>query len=121
MNCYICNQDHSHQLTDYPLGATVEVLGDFYGSVDTTEYKPLEDHYPRVLIPAGSFGTVMGHCEDGRAVIEFDAEIGKAPCGHTFHYPEGYFKLGQRPEPKQLTAEEASAAYRRFLQTSLNT
>lgn len=93
MICSDCGRDHSHQFVDYPEGATVITTVEIWGSVDTTEYKPLEGYYPHVLIPAGSKGHVRGHHDDGRAIVEFEAEIGKSPAGHTFHYPEGYFMV----------------------------
>jgi hypothetical protein len=57
MTCFICNQDHSNQKINYPLGATVEVLEDFTGAIDATQANALEGYFPRVTIPAGSFGT----------------------------------------------------------------
>lgn len=43
---------------------------------------------PRFLIAEGSFGTVTGHCDDGRAVVEFDTDRSV----HTFHFPDGFIQ-----------------------------
>lgn len=95
--CYDCGQDHANQFTEYPTGATIIVTSDFWGAIDNTQYKPLEhpqgEGAPRVLISAGSLGHVIDHCDDGRVLIEFEAETGKTKCAHSFHHPETYFMV----------------------------
>lgn len=101
MTCLTCGGDHSHQLTDFPKGSSVIVLNDFIGGIDISLYDPFvhtQETAPRVTIPAGSKGRVIGHCDDGRALIEFEAEKGKTVSSHSFHYPEGYFISARKLE-----------------------
>lgn len=109
MNCTECGSDHSGQITEYPTGDLVIVTGDFTGGIDITLYDPAihtADNAPRVSVPAGSLGRVIGHCDDGRALIVFDAEKGKSRASHSFHFPGGYFVSTRKLEalPEMLAA-----------------
>jgi len=78
--CSTCQQDHTFQITAYPLGATVKITQLFYND-----------------LPVGTLGKVINHCDDGRATILFggtdlnDEQLSLTP--HTFHYPDGYIQL----------------------------
>lgn len=109
--CSDCGRVHAHQVVDYPMGAVVVVKNDFFGGFDMNKYDPLNmpaDQAPRVIIPAGSLGYVVGHTEDGRALIEFEAENGHSKGSHSFHHPEGYFRLKEteRMNTANLQLEE---------------
>lgn len=95
MICSDCGRDHSNQFSEYPEGATVIVTGDFWGCIDITRYDPFKppDQAPHVLIPAASKGRVIGHCDDGRVLVVFEAEEGKGMASHSFHAPETYFMV----------------------------
>lgn len=104
MICRDCGRNHSNQFKEYPKGSRVIVTGDFWGSVDITRYNPLEEPAdkalrqaqegpPRILIPAGSAGRIVDHCNDGRVLVQFEAEEGKSICTHSFHAPETYFMV----------------------------
>lgn len=100
MWCTDCGRDHFNQFNDYPEGARVVVTGDFWGAIDITRYDPSEpaDKATRVLIPAGSYGRVIDHCEDGRVLVVFEAEEGKSNSFHSFHAPETYFTIATEAE-----------------------
>lgn len=101
MICLACDRDHSNQFKDYPEGARVVVTGDFWGGIDVTKHNPLEqpaDKAPRILIPAGSYGRIVGHCEDGRVLVVFETEEGKSVASHSFHVPESYFMVATGTE-----------------------
>lgn len=77
--CSECNQDHTHQVTDYPEGHIIIAVNDML-CVDG-----------KITIPQGSFGSVQGHHDDGRAIIEFDDD--PYSSGYTFHYPAGWIAV----------------------------
>lgn len=94
--CTDCGYSHENQFTDFPDGAAVVVTADFTGSFDLEKYNPLihkMSDAPRITIPAGSKGTIVGHCDDGRVIVEFEAEKGRNKSGHTFHQPEEFFRV----------------------------
>lgn len=70
--CNDCGKEnHLDQVENYPVGANV------------VNIRPLAAHDK--IIEVGNVGVVTGHCDDGRAVIDFR----KYPnMGHTFHYIE---------------------------------
>ena len=78
MICFRCDQDHSHQAKDFPEGAIVMAEVEI----------PASDGQ---VIPIGGVGSVMGHNNDGRAVIDFADD--KYPAGHTFHYIDGVISI----------------------------
>ncbi len=83
--CSDCNQDHSHQRVDYPMGSTVIVVGEFGGN------------------PAGTLGEVTGHCDDGRAVVTLHVKRRHGePFSHTFHFPDGYVAVAAGCRQHQL-------------------
>lgn len=90
-----CGRDHSNQFNDYPEGSRIVVTGNFWGGIAITQYNPLQpaNKAGRVLIPAGSYGRVVGHCDDGRVLVVFEAEDGKSLASHSFHVPETYFMI----------------------------
>lgn len=101
MRCSICGDTHDNQKTEYPDGESIVVINDFIGAIDITRYDPAihtQDNAPRVTIPAGSKGRVVGHCDDGRALVEFEAEKGKSAASHSFHFPSGYFVTTRKLE-----------------------
>lgn len=60
---------HAKQRKDFPKDSEVIAVSNFQD------------------VKIGDIGTVIGHCEDGRAFIEFpEPHIGS----HTFHFPDGY-------------------------------
>jgi len=101
MKCSVCNQDHSRQRLLYPVGSTVTVKNDFLGGVDLSKYDPMKPYKEaeRVKIPAYSLGWVIGHCDDGRAKIEFKAEEESNDSFHTFHFPDNYFTVEGVTQP----------------------
>lgn len=86
MKCYQCGQSHEHQRADYPVGTTI-IFQDAFAK----QYK----------CPSGK---VVGHCDDGRASVEFPTtgEI------HTFHYTD-YFKSVEIPVTRDVV-EQLTAA-----------
>ncbi len=96
MKCSQCGRTHAHQKIDFPLGSTVVVENEFAGGIDIARYDPTKSYQEaaRIMIPQGSLGRVVGHCDDGRALIEFEAEKGRGNASHSFHHPEGYFQRG---------------------------
>jgi hypothetical protein len=93
MICLVCGNDHEGQREEFEQGDTVIAINDFWGGIDNSRYDPFEhtqDTAPRVLIAEGSKGEVVGHCDDGRALTVWEAEKGKSPASHSFHYPHGY-------------------------------
>lgn len=77
--CNNCGtKSHKDQLVKYPEGTTVVAI------------RPIKE-LERTL-PIGSIGMVRGHCDDGRAMVEFNLII------HTFHFPSDYITVAY-PEP----------------------
>jgi hypothetical protein len=69
--CLDCNASHLGQIDDLPVGQVVVAICPI-PELDTS-------------LPVGTVGRVSGHCNDGRAHIEF--ENGGS---HTFHSPSDY-------------------------------
>lgn len=73
--CSLCSKQdgHSDQQEFYPVGQVVVSIA------------PIDCH--GVKIKTGSIARVVGHCDDGRALFEFE---GKSIHSHSFHFPESY-------------------------------
>lgn len=70
--CPNCLISHKNQLQDLPVDADVLSLA------------PIQMR--RDFIRVGTFGKVLGHTDDGRAIIEFNGYA----VAHTFHSPESW-------------------------------
>jgi len=74
MSCSDCGaESHENQTWTFPIGKRVVALREIVNT-------------PNPPIPFGSIGSVIGHCDDGRATVQFHDHSGS----HTFHTPEFY-------------------------------
>jgi hypothetical protein len=74
MTCTDCSaESHQNQTWLFPLGKRVVAIREIANT-------------PNEPVPFGAIGTVTGHCDDGRAHIQFYEYSGS----HTFHVPEFY-------------------------------
>lgn len=99
MICKECGLDHKQQLANFPLGSIVKVIVDFDGGIKSHDYKTGQSE--RFTICTGSYGEVVGHHDNGTAILRFDNDESKA--SHTFHDTGHFF----RP-----ATEEQTLAYR---------
>lgn len=69
-----CRDGHKDQLVNFPVGVRVLAVCDI-GCGEDWRYIP--------IVPRETPGSVRGHCDNGRAIIEFAGHL----ATHTFHFP----------------------------------
>jgi hypothetical protein len=84
------DKPHADQIAKLPVGQWVKNIIDLH-----TQGLP--------SVPAGSFGVVKWHCEDGRAGVQFECDH----TVHTFHEWEHFIKPCKRPKQTPMEAEIA--------------
>lgn len=101
--------DHSHQRKDFPLNSTVVAKMNILGGRSHQDGK-------QIIIPKDSYGEVVDHCIDGRAIIEFEADRNAPRPGHTFSSPEDFIKRGPPTRAELLAGLRAAIDALEFAQ-----